>query len=276
MEEFSPNPGVNACIADCLQHLSHADAEAIRRKPWASVRAQDEREASHTFREMIFGSFLAQAGRRVRAFVQHQGQEPDWSLFGDGGELAALLEVRSFHADRATEAEIRSELAAGRWASPIVDHANLSQRFYQAIRGKCRAYKDLARSLGVPYVIGCFLTFDNVVEQSIIIDNLHSPDCGLFTGDEEAGYPDVSGLAVMDEYTPFFPPESVANVYRIEYFPNPHAMRPLDWPAGAYCPPMSISRSEHYRRLVRFYRGEINQRQLETGIEESQAKDRGR
>ncbi len=114
----------------------------------------------------------------------------------------------------------------------------------------------MAKSLNAPYVVGCYCFFNNPVEVSTVMKSLHASDSGLFRAGDD-GYPDVSGLVVYDEKTLWGPPDTVANAYIFEYFPNPHAVRPFAFPAGHYYPPMSINKRQHYQLMVRFFSGEI-------------------
>jgi hypothetical protein len=257
-EQFSGNSSINDTIFECLQYLDELVAMSIVRKLRTNARGEDKREFFHTFRELILGSYLARNGFRVRAYQEYDGHDPDWSVLGGQGELNALIEVTNFHADDKTESEIDAALAEGKWACPDVKEDAVSLRFHKAIWRKCGKYKDLAKSLDVPYVVGCFCYFNNPVERSTVMENLHSADSGLFRGGDDEGYPDVSGLVVFDEKTLWGPPDTVANAYIFEYFQNPHAIRQFAFPSGNYYPPMSISKREQYQLLVRFLSGAID------------------
>jgi hypothetical protein len=256
-EDFAGNSSINDSIHDCFQHLEEADVSKIRRKLRFHARADNKREFFHTFRELILGSYLARNGFRVRAYQKYGVHDPDWSVLGGQGELAALIEITNFHADEKTEAEIDAALAAGEWACPDVDEADASLRFHKAIWNKCSKYKGLAKSLNVPYMVGCYCFFSNPVERSTVMESLHAADSGLFRGGDGEGYPEVSGLVVYDEKTLWVPPDTVANAYVFEYFPNPHAVRPFAFPLGYYFPPMSINKQRHYQLMVRFLSGDI-------------------
>jgi hypothetical protein len=273
VEEFSGNPGLNDCIAACLWHLEAGDAARIARKLRSNAGAPDKREFLHTFRELILGAYLAHNGFRVRTFEKHDGKDPDWSIVDDGGTLRALIEVRSFHADQQTESRIDAALAAGQWAYAEFDEAKTSQRFLQTIWEKCGAYKDLAKAKDVPYVIGCFGYFSNWLERSTVLENLHSPEFGLFRRPEDDGYPDVSGLVVFDERTSLCARDAVAHAYVFEYFSNPHATRPFEIPAGSLYSPMSIKRKEHFLLQARHDAGQIGDIELMAAVAWLAARD---
>ena len=257
-EAFAGNSSINDSIYDCLQHLEEADVLRIKRKLRTQSAADNKQEFFHTFRELILGSYLARKGFRVRAYQKYDGKDPDWSVLGDQGELTALIEITNFHADKKTESKIDAALAEKKWVWQDVKAVDASLRFHKAIWNKCGKYNDLAKSLNVAYVIGCFCNFNNPVEKSTVLENLHSPDSGLFRGGNGQGYPDVSGLVVYQEETLWVPPESVANAYVFDYFPNPHAVRQFAIPSGNYYPPMSINNTQHYQLLVRFFSEQID------------------
>ena len=256
-EEFAGNSSINESIHDCFQHLEAADVSKIRQKLRAHARADNKREFFHTFRELILGSYMARNGFRVRGYQKYGGQDPDWSVLGEQGKLAALIEITNLHADDKTEAAIEAAFAQGSWVSLDADPAEASLRLHKAIWNKCGKYKDLARSLNVPYVVGCYCFFNNPVEISTVMESLHAVDSGLFRGGGD-GYPDVSGVVVYDDKTLRVTPDSVANAYVFKYFPNPHAARPFPFPGGYYVPPMSINKRKHYQLMVRFLLGEID------------------
>jgi hypothetical protein len=267
-EQFSGNSSINTCIFDCLQHLEDISAARIKRKLQTNARSRDKREFFHTFRELILGSYLARNGIRVQAYQKYDGLDPDWSVLGEQGELLGLIEITNFHADPKTESEVEAELDEGIWDCPDAEDGGTSHRFHQTVWEKCGVYKELAKSLNVPYVVGCYCFFSNPVERSTVLESLHSADSGLFRSGNEEGYPDVSGLVIFDEKTLWFPPDAVANAYVFEYFPNPHAVRQFAFPVGNYYPPMSISKKEQYQLLVRFLSGEMDVPEYRRALEE--------
>ncbi len=130
-EEFAGNSSINDCIHDCFQHLDEAEVSKIRRKLRSNAGAEHKQEFFHTFRELILGSYLARNDFRVRAYQKYGVHDPDWSVLGRQGELAALIEITNLHADEKTEAAIEADMAAKGWASPDVDEA---ERRFGSIR----------------------------------------------------------------------------------------------------------------------------------------------
>jgi hypothetical protein len=86
-------------IFECLQCLDEVDAVSMGRKLRSNARDYDNRKFFHAFRELILGSYLARHGFRVRAHLDYDGQDPDWSVLGGQGELNALIEMTISHAD---------------------------------------------------------------------------------------------------------------------------------------------------------------------------------
>ena len=98
-----------------------ADRAKIEEKLRQDARAKVKRTFLHTFRELIFGSYLARRGRRLRPYQAYDGHTLDWSAFDECGHLLALIEVMSFHPIESVESEIRAVLAEGKWACPKID-----------------------------------------------------------------------------------------------------------------------------------------------------------
>ena len=117
-ESFAGNSSINVCIHDCLQYFEGVDRSRIERELRIRRTAKDKSKFLHTFRELIFGSYLIRRGCRVRPYQEYDGAKPDWSAFGERGDLLALMDVMNFHPLEAVEAEIRGDLAKGNWAAP--------------------------------------------------------------------------------------------------------------------------------------------------------------
>src|SRR5271166_3098835 len=184
-ESFADNSSINVCIQECLQYFEGLDRSRIERELRSDARARDKSKFLHTFRELIFGSYLSRTGCRVRPYQEYNGDKPDWSAFGERGDLLALIDVMNFHPLQAVEAEIRRDLAKGDLARPKIDIdvEKLSEKFCKRLQEKCTAYTGLVQSLNVPYLVACFFTFDNYygdVTRGLILDNLHCADSGFF------------------------------------------------------------------------------------------------
>jgi len=246
--QISANESINVTIYDCFQHLERPDVERFARE--FQSQPHDGSQVLHTFRELVLGSYLARRGFRVRAYHKYDGQVPDWSIFGEKDELLAIIDVVNFHADIETEHYVRSALSAGTFARVGIDTAECSLRFFQSVKNKCAKYRGLTESLNIPYVIGFFPQYEVVVDRSQILENLHSPDFGLFRKIEDGGYPNVSGLVNYPDDNKPDSATSVAHVYAFEYYPNPHALRPFAFPEGQYYAPLLLSSRPRYLRLL--------------------------
>jgi hypothetical protein len=279
-ESFSPNQSHNDCIYECLQYFEGDDRAAIEEKLREDARAKDTNTFLHTFRELIFGSYLARRGCRVRPYIKYGKYDPDWSAFDGHGNLMALMDVMTFHPPKVMESQIHKELSESRTARINLDGpylGKLSTKFFGNLQGKCTCYTELVQSEEVPYLVACFFSFDSWYDEEsneMIQDNLFSASEGFFR--DKTGvqcYPDVSGLVTL--YEPnleFRPPESIATLYAFDYHRNPYAARPCAFPAGVYYPPMSVSKREFYKVCVRRGRGEIDLPECRRLLEELKAR----
>jgi hypothetical protein len=281
-ERFADNQSINDCIYECLQYFEEADRAEIENKLREDARAEDTGTFLHTFRELIFGSYLARRGCRIRPYIKYGEDEPDWSAYDEHENLIALMDVVSFHPLKEVESEIGKELAQGKPARINLDSRyldKLSKKFFDRLQEKCTCYRELVQSEEVPCLVACFFTFDNWLDEEterIITENLHSASSGFFR--DKTGvqcYPDVSGLVTF--YEPnlqFLPPDSVATLYAFDYHRNPQAVRPCAFPAGEYYPPMAIRESELYKICVRRGRKEIELQEFLRMLQELKARQR--
>lgn len=246
--QIAENRSINESIYECFQHIDEADAERFVRE----FRSQphDKEQVLHTFRELVLGSYLARNGYHVRAYQRYDDKEPDWSIFGEQGELLGLIDVVNFHADQQTESYIHTTIAEGKVAVPEFNEAANSLRFYQSVKKKCTVYTQLIESRNAPFIIGFFPHFNVIVDQSQIMESLYSEESGLFRKGEDGGYPNVSGLVNYPDVAVADSPVSAAHVYRFEYYPNYFAARPFRFPVGNYYPPMLLSSAEKYKDLI--------------------------
>lgn len=144
------------------------------------------------------------------------GKSPDWSIL-NGEDLRCIIELVNFHNARATEDEIKARFAAGKvWADWQKPHAD---RLYSSIQNKCAAYKNVAESERVAYVVAVYGHFLADVDREEIEAWLYDRETGLFNY-----YPEVSGVLFFDDSF---------SRYRFSYLPNPQAKRPLALPGGA-------------------------------------------
>jgi hypothetical protein len=100
-EVISPNQSIDACIRDCFQYMHASDVERYKRE----FRTQPHTgpQVLHTFRELIFGSYLGRSGFAVRAYQKIDGKTPDWAIIGSNGEPIAIMDVVNLHANRSAD-----------------------------------------------------------------------------------------------------------------------------------------------------------------------------
>jgi len=204
---------INAAIYRCLGFTTEADARTFARK--FAQQPHDQDQVMHTFRELILGAFLASNGLSVRSEWLVAGKTPDWCIL-DGEDLRCIIELVNFHTAKTTEDEIKAHFATGKvWAGWQKPHAD---RLYSSVHNKCAAYKAVAESEGVPYVVGVYGDFLADVDWVEVKACLYDQHTGLFNS-----YPEVSGVLFFDDNSAR---------YRFSYLPNPQAKRPLPMPEG--------------------------------------------
>jgi hypothetical protein len=217
--DFSVNSSINRWIIRCFEEIHQDDVPKFVKKFRSEPHHQDQ--VMHSFRELIFGAFLARNGSNVRYDLEIEGKTPDWSLLSTDSELTGLLDVVNLHNCKAIEDEIRSGLkhrgTAGVWSDPEQE----TERLFSQLYSKSLVYKNLVNCLGLPYAIGLFQTFFIALDWSQIDEVLNHEETGLFRTQ-----PHVSGLLIGAD----------GAGYNFHYVPNPHAMRPLELPQGPFNP----------------------------------------
>jgi len=98
---IAENLSIDACITECFQHLHSSDVRRYKKEFQSQPHDQDQ--VLHTFRELLFGSYLARNGWRVRAYQKIDGKTPDWSVFSDNDDLRGIIDVVNLDADKSTE-----------------------------------------------------------------------------------------------------------------------------------------------------------------------------
>jgi len=200
--------------------------DADRLREHGGERLKDRHNLLHKLREVILGGFLAKRGHAVqyeREFkLQVDGREaiktPDWTICSAEAEVLCIVELANFHGDVQHE-----ELIRGTSTNPVSYPAPTSeaqiQKLYSVLEDKCLAYKELANSLGVSYVVAVELEFiaSGDVEPDDVRNLLHESESGLFVR-----FPEVSGLIHFAD----------ADGYRMRYEPNATALRPILMPQG--------------------------------------------
>ncbi len=213
--QISKNKSINEWICDCFRHLHVDDVKKFLRK--FRQQPHDEEQVLHTFRELIFGAFLAKNAVSVRYDLKVNGATPDWCLTSDGASIQGMMEVINFHTDQKTETGIREALRArgfgATWGGEKDD------RLYDRLQSKCVVYKNLVERLQVHYVIGLFIHFFAPVSHEEIREAALMPNDGLFHL-----YPHVSGVLYCAE----------GSGYHFYYLPNPYNPHKLVLPDGIY------------------------------------------
>jgi hypothetical protein len=247
-EPIAESLSVDVCIKECFQFLHPGDVERYKKE--FKSQPHDQHQVVHTFRELLFGSYLARNDWRVRAYQKIDGKTPDWSVLGEQGELKGIIDVVNVRPDKATDDQFRGPLRKGEAIPLSGNEAAISKRVYDSIKSKCTGYKDFVESRNIPYIIGLFPQFTLIVETSQVIENLYLPPDGLFLSEELGGYPNVSGLAFLSEKQSVDEHSALWLGYRFEYLPNPHARRPWEFPSGSYCNPLVLAHREHYLKAI--------------------------
>lgn len=247
-DPVAENPSIDACIKECYQHLHGSDVQRYNKE--FESQPHDEDQVLHTFRELLFGSYLIRNGWRVRAYQKIDGNTPDWCVLGDSDEPSGIIDVVNLHADKLTDDRVKMLFKQGKPAPLSADEAADSKRVYDSIKGKCIKYRELVKSRNFPYIIGLFPQFNIPINHSQVVENLYLPPTGLFLTEDLGGYPNVSGLAFLSELSTIDNHDSLWMGYRFDYFPNPYARRPLTFPSGAYWNPLLCERRSDYRKMI--------------------------
>jgi hypothetical protein len=161
--QIAENPSINASIHECFQHIHHSDVQRYKKE----FRSQphDGDQVLHTFRELLFGSYLACKGWKVRAYQEIDKETPDWCVFGDSDDPTAIIDVVNVHADKATDDRVKTLFKQGKPAPLSDDEAADSTRVYGSIHSKCRIYRELVESRNLPYIIGLFPQFALAIDR---------------------------------------------------------------------------------------------------------------
>jgi hypothetical protein len=206
---------VQASIPRALTYLSAKDQGAFRKK--FREQGEDDRQAMHTFRELLVGVFGARLDYTPHYEPKIDGQTPDWQFQRDGqGEFIA--DVMSFHIDRDIELEQERALQGDglrSWCGWVPDY---SKRLYPAIQAKAVKYKNLVTRRGAPFVVFVHGLFSACLLPDEIEACLLSPD-GLFPE-----YPTLSGVWNMYEKGDCRFDASAG--YRFDFYENPNATHP--------------------------------------------------
>ena len=139
----------------------------------------------------------------------------------EGQSITGIVELTSFHIDKATENEIEEQMhakgIAGYWRDQNKDNV---ERLYHVIWCKAPVYKSLIEKLQVPYVVGVFGEFKVAVDFEEVCLCLFDEKTGLF-----GMYPELSGVLYFEESS---------GRYSFNYASNPNALQMIELPVGIF------------------------------------------
>lgn len=218
--QIAGNNSINAMIYRCFEYVCEEDKRKFVKK--FQEQPHDSNQKMHTFRELVLGAYLSSKGFRVRHAYVIDNQTPDWSILDvEGQSITGIVELTSFHIDKATENEIEEQMRAkgiaGYWRDQNKDNV---KRLYHVICCKAPVYKSLICKLQVPYVIGVFGEFKVAVDFEEVCLCLFDEKTGLFDM-----YPELSGVLYFEESS---------GRYSFNYASNPNALQMIELPVGIF------------------------------------------
>lgn len=210
----------NSMIYYCFDHICEDDERKFVKK--FREHPPDSDQIMHTFRELVLGSYLSSRGFKVRHEFAIDDQTPDWSILDAQEEtITGLVELTSFHVDKATQDEIAEQIRARGlalcWRDQNKDNV---ERLYQSIWRKAPAYKTLIEQMQVPYVVAVFGEFEAAMDFEEVCLCLFDEETGLF-----AMYPELSGVLYFEESF---------GRYSFKYVSNPNASQTIELPSGIF------------------------------------------
>jgi hypothetical protein len=176
----------------------------------------------HTYRELVLGAFLSSKGLRVKHDCVIDSKAPDWSILDvEGQSIIGIVELTSFHIDKATQNEIEEQMYVRGIAVVWRDQNNDNvKRLYHAIWRKASVYRSLIRKLQIPYVVGVFGEFTVAIDFEEVRLCLFDDKTGLF-----GMYPELSGVLYFVESS---------GIYSFNYASNPNALQAIELPVGVF------------------------------------------
>ena len=226
--QIAGNKHINAFIYHCFEYTCEEDERKFVKR--FREQPHDSDQVMHTFRELVLGAYLNSSGFRVIHDYAVDAQTPDWCILDDKSAVIGIVELASFHIDKATEREIeRQSEARGRasvWRDENKDNAD---RLYHCIWHKAQAYRALSKKLRVPYVVAVFGEFEAIVDFEEVALCLSDEESGLFEM-----YPELSGVLYFEESS---------GRYLFEYARNPNALQVIDLSSGVFPSKVAPSKS---------------------------------
>lgn len=211
---------VNALIYRCFEYVCEQDQRKFVKK----FHTHDSDQVMHTLRELVLGAYLSSGGLQVRHEYAVDSKTPDWSILDEKSMVIGIVELTSFHIDKATENEIEQQLQARGeawvWRDQKKDNV---ERLYHRIWKKADEYSALVERLRVPYVVGIFPELQAAVDyQEELCPCLFDKGSGLFEMCRQ-----VSGVLYFEEF---------AGRWSFKYAPNPNPLQKFDLPSGVFPP----------------------------------------
>lgn len=218
--QISGISSINAMIYHCFEYICEEDERKFVKK--LKEQPDDSDQIMHTLRELVLGAYLSSRGFRIRHDHVINYRTPDWSILNTEGEaIKGIVELTSFHIDKATENEIEEQMRAKGvavyWRDQNKDNV---ERLYHVIWNKASAYSSLIEDLQVPYVVGVFSEFKAVVDFEEVCLCLFDEKSGLF-----GMYPKLSGILYFEE---------TSGQYSFRYASNPNASWAIEMPDGIF------------------------------------------
>lgn len=218
--QIAGSNNVNAMIYHCFEYICEEDERKFVKK--FREQPHDLDQIRHTFRELVLGAYLSSRGFRVRHDYVIDDQTPDWSILDTEGEsVTGIVELTSFHIDKATEEEIEEQMrtrgVAVYWRDQNKDNV---ERLYHVMWRKAAAYRSLIEKLEIPYVVGVFGEPKAAVDFEEVCLCLFDEKTGLF-----GMCPELSGVLYFEE---------TFGRYSFNYASNPNALQVIELPVGIF------------------------------------------
>ena len=217
--QIAGNSRISALIYDCFLYISEED----ERKFVKQFRKQDHDsdQVMHTLRELVLGAYLSSRGLRVEYDRAMDSQTPDWCIVDDKSAVIGIVEVSSFHIDKATNREIEEQMKSRKravfWRDGNKDNV---ERLYHCIWDKAQRYRALVGKLRLPYVVAVFGQVEAAVDFEEVCLCLLDEQSGLFDL-----YPQLSGVLYFQESF---------GRYVFQFAQNPNAMLEIALPVGVF------------------------------------------
>lgn len=206
----------------CFEYICEHDERKFVNE--FQVQPHESDQIMHTFRELVLGAYLASRGFRVKHDLVIDNQTPDWSMLDVEGEsIAGIVELTTFHIDKATDNEIEEQRRArgvsAYWRDKDKDNV---ERLYHSIWAKARKYSSVVQKRQVPYIVAVFGGFRVAVDFEEAELCLFDDETGLFSL-----YPQLSGVLHFEESS---------GRYSFNYAGNPDALHKMNLPDGVFPP----------------------------------------